>query len=46
MNSAPYKVTIISGITGQDRSYLAEILLGKGCMDIKQSLRLKVKFNT
>jgi GDPmannose 4,6-dehydratase len=30
MNSSPPKVALITGITGQDGSYLAEFLLGKG----------------
>jgi GDP-D-mannose dehydratase len=30
MNRNP-KIALITGITGQDGSYLAELLLGKGC---------------
>ncbi len=32
MNMAEQKIALITGITGQDGSYLAEFLLEKGCI--------------
>ena len=32
MNENNQKVALITGINGQDGSYLAELLLAKGCM--------------
>ena len=43
--AASGKVALISGITGQDGSYLAELLLGKG-YDVHGIIRRSSSFNT
>lgn len=45
MNSAPRKRALITGITGQDGSYLAELLLAKG-YDVHGIIRRASTFNT
>jgi GDPmannose 4,6-dehydratase len=45
VNSAPRKRALITGITGQDGSYLAELLLAKG-YDVHGVIRRASTFNT
>ena len=45
MNNKGQKVALITGITGQDGSYLAEFLLGKG-YEVHGTLRRSSSFNT
>ena len=45
MNPVANKIAIITGITGQDGSYLAELLLGKG-YDVHGIVRRSSSFNT
>jgi GDPmannose 4,6-dehydratase len=45
VNSAPRKRALITGITGQDGSYLAELLLSKG-YDVHGIIRRASTFNT
>ena len=43
--SAPKEVALVTGITGQDGSYLARFLLGKGC-EVHGLIRRASSFNT
>ncbi len=45
MSSTKRKVALVTGITGQDGSYLAELLLGKG-YDVHGIVRRSSSFNT
>ena len=45
MNETKQKVALITGITGQDGSYLAEFLLEKG-YEVHGTLRRSSSFNT
>ncbi len=45
MSSTSRKIALITGITGQDGSYLAELLLGKG-YDVHGIVRRSSSFNT